>query len=138
MSQEQSAKFADSRAMPLQPCTSPLLADVSCVHVALQDREQDGRVDMYKNLAQSVSPEGRSSGTDRLRARIKMGAIFVVTLVVLHAYFCSTATIPWPGQTASSWPALRFTENGTFQIAVFEDLHFGESRDPRSPVSHMD
>lgn len=25
------------------------------------------------------------------------------------------------------WPSLRFTSDGTFQIAVFEDLHFGES-----------
>lgn len=25
------------------------------------------------------------------------------------------------------WPSLRFTSGGKFQIAVFEDLHFGES-----------
>lgn len=30
---------------------------------------------------------------------------------------------------ASAWPALQFTENGTFQITIFEDLHFGEAED---------
>lgn len=29
--------------------------------------------------------------------------------------------------TASAWPALQFTQDGTFQIAIFEDLHFGEA-----------
>lgn len=35
-----------------------------------------------------------------------------------------------PGKNGSPHPRgeLRFTENGTFQIAIFEDLHFGESR----------
>lgn len=28
-----------------------------------------------------------------------------------------------------AWPALQFTEDGTFQIAIFEDLHFGEAED---------
>lgn len=28
---------------------------------------------------------------------------------------------------AAAWPALHFTENGTFQITIFEDLHFGEA-----------
>ncbi|CAN8105519.1 unnamed protein product [Discula destructiva] len=30
---------------------------------------------------------------------------------------------------ALAWPALQFTKDGTFQIAVFEDLHFGEAED---------
>lgn len=30
---------------------------------------------------------------------------------------------------ATAWPALQFTEGGTFQIAIFEDLHFGEAED---------
>ncbi|KAJ4419471.1 hypothetical protein N0V82_004916 [Gnomoniopsis sp. IMI 355080] len=30
---------------------------------------------------------------------------------------------------ASAWPALQFTENGTFHITIFEDLHFGEAED---------
>lgn len=30
---------------------------------------------------------------------------------------------------ASAWPALQFTDNGTFQITLFEDLHFGEAED---------
>lgn len=30
---------------------------------------------------------------------------------------------------AAVWPALHFTENGTFQITIFEDLHFGEAED---------
>lgn len=30
---------------------------------------------------------------------------------------------------AAAWPALQFTENGTFQVAIFEDLHFGEAED---------
>lgn len=28
-----------------------------------------------------------------------------------------------------AWPALRFTAEGTFQIAIFGDLHFGEAED---------
>lgn len=28
-----------------------------------------------------------------------------------------------------AWPALRFTDEGTFQISIFEDLHFGEAED---------
>lgn len=30
---------------------------------------------------------------------------------------------------ACAWPALQFTQNGTFQITIFEDLHFGEAED---------
>lgn len=29
----------------------------------------------------------------------------------------------------AAWPALHFTENGTFQVTIFEDLHFGEAED---------
>lgn len=32
-------------------------------------------------------------------------------------------------QIAAAWPALQFTENGTFQMTIFEDLHFGEAED---------
>ncbi|ROV91195.1 hypothetical protein VMCG_09337 [Cytospora schulzeri] len=28
-----------------------------------------------------------------------------------------------------AWPTLHFTDEGTFQIAIFEDLHFGEAED---------
>lgn len=30
---------------------------------------------------------------------------------------------------SAAWPALHFTENGTFQVTIFEDLHFGEAED---------
>lgn len=30
---------------------------------------------------------------------------------------------------SATWPALHFTENGTFQVTIFEDLHFGEAED---------
>lgn len=42
---------------------------------------------------------------------------------------------------ASPWPALQFTEDGTFQVAIFEDLHFGEAEDtdwgPRQDVNTL-
>lgn len=30
---------------------------------------------------------------------------------------------------AAAWPALHFAQNGTFQLSIFEDLHFGEAED---------
>ncbi|KAF3763398.1 Metallo-dependent phosphatase [Cryphonectria parasitica EP155] len=32
-------------------------------------------------------------------------------------------------RAAATWPALQFTDAGTFQITIFEDLHFGEAED---------
>lgn len=32
-----------------------------------------------------------------------------------------------PSVTAKKFPPLRFAENGTFHITLFEDLHMGES-----------
>lgn len=32
-------------------------------------------------------------------------------------------------RATAAWPPLRFTEDGTFQISIFEDLHFGEAED---------
>lgn len=33
----------------------------------------------------------------------------------------------WWQNGVGAWPALSFTDEGTFQIAIFEDLHFGEA-----------
>src|SRR5687768_3216928 len=35
-------------------------------------------------------------------------------------------------------PPLTFTAEGTFRISIFEDLHFGESRPPRTRRNQMD
>lgn len=35
--------------------------------------------------------------------------------------------VAWWQNGVGAWPALRFTDEGTFQIAIFEDLHFGEA-----------
>lgn len=32
--------------------------------------------------------------------------------------------------SSASFGPLKFTEDGTFQISIFEDLHFGESKPP--------
>lgn len=38
-----------------------------------------------------------------------------------------------------AWPALRFTDEGTFQISIFEDLHFGEAEDTSwGPLQDVD
>lgn len=45
--------------------------------------------------------------------------------VIIHAALWAILS----HRVASAWPALQFTKNGTFQITVFEDLHFGEAED---------
>lgn len=47
-----------------------------------------------------------------------------ILLVLFHAVLSST------------WPALHFTNNNTFRIAIFEDLHFGEGPDTDWGPSH--
>lgn len=44
-----------------------------------------------------------------------------------HALIASAAILSH--HLAHAWPALQFTDDGTFQITVFEDLHFGEAED---------
>lgn len=40
---------------------------------------------------------------------------------------------------AAARPVLQFTKNGTFQITVFEDLHFGEAEDTNwGPLQDVD
>jgi hypothetical protein len=52
---------------------------------------------------------------------IKMLAISIT--VISLAYWAFAGVVPH-GETFDE--PLRFTENGTFQISIFEDLHFGE------------
>lgn len=54
---------------------------------------------------------------------IKMFAILIV--VTLFAVWTLAGVIP-PGNRTLREP-LRFAKDGSFQISVFEDLHFGES-----------
>lgn len=44
----------------------------------------------------------------------------LITFTTLLRLSCSAA---------AAWPALEFTEDGTFQMTIFEDLHFGEAED---------
>lgn len=46
-----------------------------------------------------------------------------ILLAILH----SSSSLAANASTSPSWPPLQFTNDGTFQIAIFEDLHFGEA-----------
>lgn len=50
-------------------------------------------------------------------------SIFILTTVWLMV----NVAIALPAGRESSQTPLRFTDEGTFQISIFEDLHFGES-----------
>lgn len=53
---------------------------------------------------------------------IRMLALLIATLGLTVLSFAAPRPVGY-----GSLPPLRFTSNGTFQIAIFEDLHFGES-----------
>lgn len=47
---------------------------------------------------------------------------------VLFLVFACVAFAGVPFRRDAAPEPLRFTSNGTFQITIFEDLHFGESK----------
>ncbi|CAK4012236.1 probable inactive purple acid phosphatase 16 [Lecanosticta acicola] len=54
-----------------------------------------------------------------------LGAISLAYLLVFRAF---GAVLPrQDGEAQTGWPPLQFTQDGTFHISVFEDLHFGEN-----------
>lgn len=54
--------------------------------------------------------------------------LFLLIAVSFFAVLTFGAALPQWNWSWGSQKALRFTRSGTFQIAIFEDLHFGESR----------
>ena len=58
-------------------------------------------------------------------------ALLAATAIV-NADLSSQALLP-RGYANYSFGPLQFNEDGTFQISILEDLHFGESRWPSSP-----
>lgn len=49
---------------------------------------------------------------------------FVAKLFLLLRPYTS---FPHTDQLQGAWPALRFTKQGSFQISLFSDQHYGES-----------
>lgn len=70
---------------------------------------------------------GHSQQSRRFRFIIKMLYVFAAFSVLL--VFAWSAVVP---RNDRPYPptSLRFTKDGTFQISVFADLHFGESTTP--------
>lgn len=54
-------------------------------------------------------------------------AVYNSSNLIMTARSILTAAL-WQS-VVGAWPALRFTDEGTFQIAIFGDLHFGEAED---------
>lgn len=75
---------------------------------------------MYKNhLPAWVFPK---------RDRYRFVKMFALLLAICSLAYITFANV-LPGRQVLHEP-LRFTEDGSFQIAIFEDLHFGESMHP--------
>lgn len=60
---------------------------------------------------------------------------FIILDAVIAIYFFAFGLAVWRSivlfQNDHAMPVpLRFTSDGTFQISIFEDLHFGESTSP--------
>jgi hypothetical protein len=54
--------------------------------------------------------------------------IFIMTLItVLSLLSILHTSIAWPSPAQQQ--TLRFTKDGTFQVCIFEDLHYGEAED---------
>jgi hypothetical protein len=68
---------------------------------------------------------------------IMLGQYFFFSLSLIHdiAAFPFTQT-PDSRTHAAQKQKLRFTPQGTFQLAVFEDLHYGEGALPAPPKHH--
>jgi hypothetical protein len=63
----------------------------------------------------------------------QQAAIQEQTLRSADATSASSPVASASGSPAASWPkadsnVLKFSEDGTFQLAIFSDLHFGESK----------
>lgn len=89
--------------------------------------------------------ESLSPAAERRRlSLLQRYRVVVMVLLVLALWFLTTITFgtAWPFNGTRSfnatrpfnitrkktWEPLRFDENGKFQLAIFEDLHFGESK----------
>jgi hypothetical protein len=64
---------------------------------------------------------------DRYRFLVMMGAFLLATLFAGLTLSAPLAGKPYGYRNSTLLPPLRFTPNGTFQISIFEDLHFGEN-----------
>ncbi|KAK7739736.1 hypothetical protein SLS53_005706 [Cytospora paraplurivora] len=57
----------------------------------------------------------------------------------MSALVCGFLIVAWWQNGVGAWPALSFTDEGTFQIAIFEDLHFGEAENTNwGPLQDVD
>lgn len=75
----------------------------------------------------SQTHTSRSTKSPRRNARRAI-LISLCALVVLLIASLSTAHLLRMTSPSPSASSLSFTSSGTFQISIFEDLHFGESR----------
>lgn len=77
----------------------------------------------YELLSQ---PSARRPPSLLHRYRFVIMLVTVLALVYLTTV-CSGRALPFNVAKKSRWEPLRFDEDGNFQLAIFEDLHFGES-----------
>jgi hypothetical protein len=64
---------------------------------------------------------------DLYRFLVMMGAFLLATLFAGLTLSAPFGGRPYGYHNSTRLPPLRFTPNGTFQISIFEDLHFGEN-----------
>jgi len=64
----------------------------------------------------------------------RVRVVLLVSTIAFVALLASLTVISAPSAVLEA--PLRFTRNGTFQISIFEDLHFGESTTAREHGHH--
>lgn len=73
---------------------------------------------------------------DRRRGSLsrKLTMTFALVLLAVLAIFSHGRAFPW-GRSNGLGNPLRFARDGTFQISIFEDLHYGEGESSSGPES---
>lgn len=69
-----------------------------------------------------------------------VAVVLILSTLFLYLKFDRSVKLPLLSKNrpqGQAWEPLRFGKDGTFQISVFEDLHYGEGKPPKTGNSPL-